>query len=623
LLILWLMLAPCAAAHGQDRDSQSEPAKLGPQTTSSSPTGASDEPDVAALRAETTERLKAYEPTAVGDAATSTGSPRPSTSSPAVSRSVVAPSDTSATTTALPSIPNESTVNKPLPVLLHDRLRWLNEYDEIARALLRTTHTDPSPERQVAEAKAELLRLQNILSQAQSAPETLLPPVFRGAAVKQSRAAGSAMKDAIEEARNEFKEWKTKLETVKGEIAKWDSLQKARRTERDRLFQRVSTLSAKSDGHESAVTDAQTTGARRLARERLINFQWEARVESLRLKLLEAQLALEAKLADVRELNVQIYRAHVQIAERSLEPMQARYRAVAEDQMRDLNQAATTLETKAHLSGDPLERFRARWTAELLALEVLVLRSEQALAISPPPSYDDQKTLADRAEIDFTRVKELVEDGNVSRLDAIRLNNEFRRIGPERDRLLKNELATVEAHLQYYENALTDVELDLLQDSLHDRFEHDLLRERLSTSRWADGEALSSELERKHRALLLRRRSALEKLSVRASHTLQQVQRRLNILDQEYGFIRTSIFWVRDQDTIGRMTITQAAREFSLLVRGLARLVQETVNPNLWGQPSAEFMVTLLALLASPIALWRLHRLLGALIKRDLPAPHT
>ena len=41
-------------------------------------------------------------------------------------------------------------------------------------------------------------------------------------------------------------------------------------------------------------------------------------------------------------------------------------------------------------------------------------------------------------------------------------------------------MATVEAQLQFYEDALTNVEIELLQDSLHDRFEHDLLRERVS-----------------------------------------------------------------------------------------------------------------------------------------------
>lgn len=41
-------------------------------------------------------------------------------------------------------------------------------------------------------------------------------------------------------------------------------------------------------------------------------------------------------------------------------------------------------------------------------------------------------------------------------------------------------MAAVESQLQFYENTLTSVELELLQDSLHDRLEHDLLRERLS-----------------------------------------------------------------------------------------------------------------------------------------------
>jgi hypothetical protein len=259
----------------------------------------------------------------------------------------------------------------------------------------------------------------------------------------------------------------------------------------------------------------------------------------------------------------------------------------------------------------------------LMALEILVNRSEQARTISPTPAYEDQKTLADHAEIDFANIKELLDDGKVSRLDAVRLNNEFRRIGPERDRLLRNEMATVEAQLQYYENALTEVELELLQDSLHDRFEHDLMRTGLSQSRWAEGETLCVDLEHRQRLLLVRRRDALEKLAERASHTLQQVVRRLNTLNSEYNFIRTNIFWVRDQEPIGLLTITQAAREFNHLLRGVVRLVQETVKPNLWGQPSAEFLVTALAALALPVALVRLRRMLAVLINRDLPAPNT
>ena len=80
-----------------------------------------------------------------------------------------------------------------------------------------------------------------------------------------------------------------------------------------------------------------------------------------------------------------------------------------------------------------------------------------------------------------------------------------------------------------------------------------------------------------------------------AAETLQQVVRRLGILDEEYGFIRTDIFWVRDQDPIGFTTLAKAAREFNYLLYGLLRLAEESVKANLWCRPSAEFLVAGLA----------------------------
>jgi hypothetical protein len=579
--------------------------------------------DAAALRVETLERLKVFEPTITTDALPSSEAMRPITAYGPIPPAAQTRSTNAIGTAAPPSPSIDPTEIKSLPDLLRDRLRWLNEHENASVALQKATHPDPSPAQEAAEVKEELAKLKDILSQAAQSPGSLLPQLFRGPTIKVSAALASEMKDALESTSNELKDWKTKLESLRSEIAKWDGLQKSRHTERDRIFQQMTTRTAKSHEYEAAVAGAPTAQARRLAHERLVNFQWAARVESLRLQVIEAELALGVKLAEVRELKVEVYRAHVQIANKTLGPMQSRYSLVADDRERELSQAKANEENKARSSADPLDRFRARRTAELLALEILVNRCEQARAISPTPTYEDQKTLADRAQIDFANIKELLEDGKVSRLDAVRLNNEFRRIGPERDRLLRNEMATVEAQLQYYENALTEVELELLQDSLHDRFEHDLMRTGLSQSRWAEGETLCVDLEHRQRLLLVRRRDALEKLAERASHTLQQVVRRLNTLNSEYNFIRTNIFWVRDQEPIGLLTITQAAREFNHLLRGVVRLVQETVKPNLWGQPSAEFLVTALAALALPVALVRLGRMLAVLINRDLPAPNT
>ena len=55
-----------------------------------------------------------------------------------------------------------------------------------------------------------------------------------------------------------------------------------------------------------------------------MNAAWKSRVAGMRLQALEAQIALEAKLAGVRELSVQVGHAQVQVAEKTLELMQAR-----------------------------------------------------------------------------------------------------------------------------------------------------------------------------------------------------------------------------------------------------------------------------------------------------------
>ena len=114
-------------------------------------------------------------------------------------------------------------------------------------------------------------------------------------------------------------------------------------------------------------------------------------------------------------------------------------------------------------------------------------------------------------------------------------------------------MATVEAQLQFYENALTDVELELLQDSLHDRFEHDLLRERLPSIALGRGRGPDQRARAKARDCCCCDANVPSRSSAeRASHTLVQVTRRLNILDQRVRLHPHQLsFWVRDQEPIG------------------------------------------------------------------------
>ncbi len=502
--MLPVVLALAATSSAQENPTSSGEPRSTPagshSTLATSPGGSQEaapsDADLAAMRAEATGQLRAINPSAVDDPATSTA---------AGLRTGAAPSSTtsSATTT-------ESAADKQLRDILQERLRLFDEYDKATASFKKAAYPEPNPEQRAKDARADLVQLQAQLAQAATNPEVLLPPSFSvpGASAGARPSVSAEMKEALEAATGEVKEWKAKLESLRTEVANWEGLQNARCAERDKLFQVVAAMKARGADREEPTVPASASSSSapaRLARERQVNAEWKSRVEVMRLQAVEAQIALEAKLAGVRELAVQVGQLQVQVAEKKLELMQRRYNAAAEQQERELKEKAAAEESKARRSDDPLERFRARRLADLLELEAQVVKLEQALATAPPPSLEEQRSLADHAERDFALIKQLLDDGRISRLDAIRLNNDFRRIGPERDRLLRNEMAIAEARLQYYEDALTAVEIELLQDSLHDRYEHDMLRERLSPSRWAEGEAIVAGLERSHRAMLVRR----------------------------------------------------------------------------------------------------------------------
>jgi potassium efflux system protein len=562
------------------------------------------ESETASLRAETLERLKAMGAVATPEQAA------------VASAAAATKADAPVPSAAHPSISADHIAQKPQQKLLEDRLHWLDEHAKLSLALKKAASPESSPEHQTDQFKAELKQLQAMLAQAAKNPDALLSPSFLKNSGTVPAVLATEMKDAIDATTHELGEWKNKAEALKSNKSEREAAKKKNAAERDKVFQLVTSLKARDLEFEKAVIDAQNPEQAQLARERQINDQWQVKVESLRLQVLEAGIALETKLTDVHELEARVCFAHIDLAEKELKEMRARFSAESKKQEGDLAKAAAAENSKAQSSGTPpLERFRARRTAELFELEAQVLKFEQALATSPSPSFEEQQSLADRADKDFVRVKQLLEDGRVSRLDAIILNNEFRLIGPERDKLVKNDMATVEARLQFFEDALTNVEIELLQNSLHDRYEQDLLRERASTEPGALVEELLNELEQQHRRILFRRRDALEKLSQRSSRTLQEIARRLSILDQEYGFIRTQIFWVRDQEPIAFGTFWQGAREVNVLLKAALRLARESATASLWGRPSAECMAMSLAVLLLPVPVMKLRRALGGMIE--------
>jgi potassium efflux system protein len=503
---------------------------------------------------------------------------------------------------------------KALREILEDRIRWLDGWEKAEAARREAEHPEPSPEHQAAEWRAEMERLRALFVQAAKDPDALLPSAFRNLspATPLSETARAELKDALEAARADLKEWTARLEKLRAELAEKPANAVARlHADRDAIFQRIATLKTRGAERQKAVESAKTRDDADLARERLVNFDWELRVENERLQAREALIALEPKKADVALLNLEVFEAHDRMATKTFGRIQARYETLAHRHEQDLERRATEQE-KVAKSGNALDRYHARRRAELLKLEAQIVKEENLLATSPFPSLEEQKRLADLAAEDFAGLQKLLDDGKVSHLDALRLNNDFRRIGPLRSQIKAHELAAAAAQLAYYENALSRVEMEMIDDSRIDRIEYENLLELLPEPLHNKAGEMFQDLEMKHKILLERRRLALEKLARRAEQTHEQIQRRLRTLDDQNGFIRTHIFWVRDQDPVGAATLAQARNELARAGKALVRMMLEVGDRRLWGgRVSAEFVVGLLALVALPWPLWRVRRALG------------
>ena len=498
---------------------------------------------------------------------------------------------------------------KKIRPVLEERLRLLDDWQKTSKDLRELDQPDEDTEGRAADTKAEIKRLGPLLEQSARDPESLLPPSFRVPAKGVTEAALSAMKEAIEAARGELREAGSRMGKLRSEAASAPPNPLALiNAERDKLQKRAAALKAKQGDYEAAAAEAQTPEARDLAGERLVNFEWEKRLLDARLRVQEARLALQPKRAELTRLYRQAAEAQIQVSKRILQQMQARYRVLSETQERDLKTLAAAEQDRAARADDPLERYRARRTAEMHELHAKVLRDEKILTTSPSPSKGEQQALADRAIENLAKVKKMIEDGQISRLDALRLNNDFRRIGPEKERIIRNELTTVTNWLNYYEGALSNAETDLINVARDDRFERDSLRETLQSTPPAAVMAEFEEIEAKHRALLERRRMVLETLADRTEQTQDQILRRLRTLDEQYSFIRTNIFWVRDQEPIGTAIVGQAEREVELVARSLVRLACEACDRKLRGRVSVEFAAACVALVGLPWPLFRIRK---------------
>jgi hypothetical protein len=516
---------------------------------------------------------------------------------------------------------------KPIAELINHRLAMLQSWREAHKLRLKAEKPEHSPESEAAEFKADLEKTRALIEQIKKAPDSLLPEAFTvkdGESNKVHEAKLADMKEAIEAARTDLKEQAAQLETLRTEATRGLASQvSALRAEREKVFQAVTAFNAQRDERQASIASATSDEARALAREKFTNFEWEARVEIEKLAEIQAKINLATRRLDLSAFQIQAKGAHVALTRRLAERMEERYASMAERQRSELQKAQVKEESRAANSNDPVDRRRAQRTAQLLDLESQVIAYEKAYATPGRVSLQEQTTLADKATTDYADLKKLVEDGSISPLDALRLKNDFRRIVPERAQIVRTDLANSDQELSTYENALNDAEIDLVNDSRDDQFDRESFLEQLPLKRRAEAKTMLDELEARYRGLLSRRRDVLRKLATRAEETNKYVVKRIDMLDQQYAFIRTHIFWIRDAEPLGWSAIAHARDDSFRLGSALVSLTMETGDRTLWGRLSAEFILAVVGLIVLPIPLLLGQKALDRFRLTSTIAPET
>ena len=392
----------------------------------------------------------------------------------------------------------------------------------------------------------------------------------------------------------------------------------AAKAERDETRKRIAALGPRAVDAEAALAAASSAEGRELARERMVNLDWETKVEAERLKEVEARIDLETRREAVAAVKVQVLTVKLELAKATDDLLKAKYAEwLASKNARTRSRRSVWRRRRAEHEADPLERYKARRNQELSAQTKLFNVREAEKKATPAVALADQTARANKAAEDFEKLKRLVEAGRSSALVAQRLNNSFRRLAAERASISRNELAQVNGLLAKYEGELTAVELDLINDERGDRELRDALLASLPERRWGEAREVFADTERAHRAMLEKRQSILTALEEQTEKTRKEVLRRLRILDEQHAFVRTHLFWVRDAQPIGATSADQIRREGRDLGRTLLGVAAEPWSRSNWGRVSPEFVIATLGLLVLlPSGLYRRGR------RTASPNPH-
>jgi small-conductance mechanosensitive channel len=521
---------------------------------------------------------------------------------------------------------------KALGDLLKERLRTLDELETITNDRKKTAAPATNPDQDGAELKTAIKRVQETLKRAEKDADILLPDSFRSGPAKAAPdkshdeheekgkdkdALVNQMKAALAAAQSTAKEQKDALDAAKSNLTAKSGRVAARQGDRESSRKRLVTLAAAKSELDASVAKAPTPEARELIRERAVNIEWEAKLETEKLRDAEGRISLETRRAAWRDLDVSLKQAQVEVAKLTVARLQKCYQTQVDGRQRDLEKLAADNKLKAAAANDPIERYRAKRIVDLATLHSLMLKEDQESTNPPEVSAEEQRGLLERELADFTSLQALVGDRRNTNVIANRMNLTFRRVSSRRARLVRADLVAVSNLATRYETSLTDVELGQLNDGSENREAVQALLESLPPGRRNDALLVSDRLELKYQEYLEGRRKALVILADRAEAAREQMTARLKLMDEELAYLRTHIFWIRDSVPLGPAALAQISLEGRRLLLAAADIVEDLTTRARWSAMSGEFVLAIVGVLTLPVLLhlarsWMRRRLKAA-----------
>ncbi|HEY2158015.1 MAG TPA: hypothetical protein VGH33_20470, partial [Isosphaeraceae bacterium] len=258
---------------------------------------------------------------------------------------------------------------KALRDVWNERLALIDDWRKVVKEGGEAEKPESSADRVVGELKAQIEQNKAFAEQLAKAPDSVMPELFRLPPEQVDEAKLAEMSRAIDDRRATLGQRTSELEKCRAEPAAHATKLHDLGIERDRAHARKSTLPTLRASLEAAYASAATEEARKVAREKLVNFRWMAALGEERLAQAEAKVAIETRRADAIDLDIKAHELVVKNIQDFMAALSGRYAAVAERRKAALKTEAVREQARAAASDDPVVKFTAQRSSEIHEME--------------------------------------------------------------------------------------------------------------------------------------------------------------------------------------------------------------------------------------------------------------